>query len=544
MEKKELIDYLTACIDAEQGAYETDRLVGELNFRINKIEQKDYKDGKLIPKPEILPLEYHDSCGDEPELELESEYEYKEKVMELTRKLSSERRENHKLRMGFLKAGVVVLIALTALGFYFITSGSFVSFVKDTLFQGDSLRVGDWSWSPYILFQILKAMKMRDFICSVVGFFMLFGLMMAVFTKVDDSDLENKDALSYIAMFAPFLCILWGQLFTRNPLTRSIMIFSPFIIYLFIILLTWLLSQIKSNKEEYHKLINDEALLRHLETEYANVRKRNEDRRNEYELNTAEYEKTKAAYLDSVKRSNDKKTAQYKMTVRNTILVDSLTRNTLIAERKKQEETHAEFVKKKDELYSKNYIHENFRNIAALMQIRAYLEMGLADKLQGSDGAYAEYMKDVRTEKIVGSIDSLRSTIEKGITVLAHGQEVLYKELITANMNLNILSSDLNNSLKKIDRSIFDMKFDLEEAIRDEGYRNRDAFSNSINSVISYSNMINESNRDAYSSQLQQIVDSQRSLLDTVEKSSYNQYLVAKKENVDNYIYSSLRDPR
>ena len=515
MEKKEIIDYLSACIDAEQGVYETNRLVNELNEKIYEIEQKDYKDGKLIPEPKLEAVAFHES---KPTLNLEHDEKLDDDVQNLKKSVSSYSKAACKRRILNRRLNIICTTALCVFVLWYIASDS----VINALDRAPD-RVG-------IIYAIAILVL---FVIGVIIFFKEFGAFIL------------HDVVVILFLVIPFLSFIAAYIassrYEASDKTVCCLLFYPEIIYALIVFICNQMSHIFDEEKTIKEKEAQLSELSQLETQQASMAERNEVSTQNYNKKVAEYERRKEQVLECKVKNNNEKTEQYKMTVRNAIAVDSLTRKTLIAEREKQEEMHAEFVNRKDELYAKNYVHERFRNIAALMQIREYLEMGVADTLEG---AYTEYLKDIRADKIVGSIDSLRRTIEKGITVLAYGQATLYKELITANMNLNNLSYELSSNLKMIDNSIFDMKFDLEEAIRDEGYRNRDAFSNSINSVISYSNMINESNRDAYSSQLQQIVDSQRSLLDTVEKSSYNQYLVAKKENVDNYIYSSLRDPR
>ena len=59
MNKEELIEYLSACIDAEQGVYETNRLINILSNKINELKVRDYKSGSIIPKPK---MEYDCFC--------------------------------------------------------------------------------------------------------------------------------------------------------------------------------------------------------------------------------------------------------------------------------------------------------------------------------------------------------------------------------------------------------------------------------------------------------------------------------------------------
>lgn len=65
-------------------------------------------------------------------------------------------------------------------------------------------------------------------------------------------------------------------------------------------------------------------------------------------------------------------------------------------------------------LYDLGILYAPFRNPAAASQILAYLEMGIADGLEGSSGAYAQYMQDVRVGRICGELNQLRTEVRAG----------------------------------------------------------------------------------------------------------------------------------
>ena len=515
MNKEELIGYISACVDAEQGVYETSRLIDNLDSKIYELKGRDYNSEELIPKPKMEAIQFNEP---KPRLKLKHDEKLEKEINDLGKDYSVKYYSNSYYKGEITKYSIILLglIALCALALWGIALDPVWMFINDFI------------ESHFLLFLIITVVLL------VVGIIIR-----------DDHPAVAVCFIIPLAWFAVCGVLTFvTDLLKTTDRFQLCFYFFPIILCIFGCLIIFVIKKISYTNEYERKNKAKASRYQQLKSEQDAIDEKNALLTEEHNKKLAEYEKRKEQAIKLKTRNNNEKKEQYAMTVRNAVLVDSLTANTLTAEKKKQVARKAEFEKKRNELYSKNIIHERFRNTVALIQIREYLEMGVADKLEGPDGAYRVYLDDLRTEKIIGSVDSLRSTIEAGITILAHGQEALYKEMIMANANLITLSYDLDRNLKKINHSISDMKFDLEDAIKEEGYKNRDTLSSSINRVIDYSNMINESNREAYSAQLKEIVNSQKRLLDTVEKSSYNQYLVQKKENIDNYLYSSLQDPR
>jgi len=553
MNREELISHLGACIDAEQGVYETNRLIHELDNTIFELKHKDYNSDKVIPKPEIKPVEFNRK---EPELVLEPVKGLKEKINYAKSEINDCDAKLRDYRKAKIRATVflAIITAVFAFCMYYISTEPFLMFIKKVsgnmfpkqvgfirylfrlttfgglvlvllpiataVFVGVPTMVTGYSPLPFsgsIGRFLRKKSKFARILFGLLFFLPFIGLNVA-FSLSKRAD--YSEVLLYFLTISPYLICIYGSIFLGTVCKNS-----------------W-------GKDYVQRLRAAEIDLENYEKRYSETLATNEKRRKEYESKQAKYETEKSMCLTDIQESNKAKKAQYEIKVKNAVLVDSLTVDTLNTEKTKQRKRLSEFVDKREELYSKDIVPERFRNVAALIQLKEYLEIGVADTLTGPDGAFRVYLDDLRTAKIIDSVDSLRSTIAAGVTILAHGQETLYKELILANMNLSIMSSRLSSSVEKITKSIRDCKFDIEDAIRREGYDNRMAFSNSISSAIASASALSESREDKYSSQIQELVDTQKSLLDTVEKSSYNQYLVQKKENLDNYLYSSLRDPR
>lgn len=106
-------------------------------------------------------------------------------------------------------------------------------------------------------------------------------------------------------------------------------------------------------------------------------------------------------------------------------------------------------------LYAHNIIYPSFRNLIAVYQIREYLKMGVCDGLEGTNGAYAMYMNDVRTARITDSIHELKKSLTSAISGL---QGALMQELRTVNGNLTALGSSMSRSMEGISQQMQQMQ--------------------------------------------------------------------------------------
>lgn len=105
-------------------------------------------------------------------------------------------------------------------------------------------------------------------------------------------------------------------------------------------------------------------------------------------------------------------------------------------------------------LYGQEIIYPTFQNTIAVHQIRQYLEMGICDKLEGSEGAYAEYMKDVRTSRICDSIEALEEAVVHSLNTIATNQHLLYREMHRVNENITSLQGSMDGGLQKLNDEI------------------------------------------------------------------------------------------
>jgi len=112
---------------------------------------------------------------------------------------------------------------------------------------------------------------------------------------------------------------------------------------------------------------------------------------------------------------------------------------------RKQEEMLRSAREQLDMLYSMHIVYPSFQNLIATYQIREYLSMGVCDTLEGPDGAYAQYMNDVRTARICDSIIDLKRSLISAINGL---QGTLARELRQIDSNLDGIRSDMSASVQ------------------------------------------------------------------------------------------------
>lgn len=124
---------------------------------------------------------------------------------------------------------------------------------------------------------------------------------------------------------------------------------------------------------------------------------------------------------------------------------EAIQANTCMAERIKGE---------LQQLYDRNIIHATFRNMVAVNQIREYLDMGICDDLGGANGAYAQYMLDVRTDRICNSIEELKRNMLRVLEKIAVSQSMLVSEIRCTNENLASLQTSIDQGFSNIQRQM------------------------------------------------------------------------------------------
>lgn len=161
-------------------------------------------------------------------------------------------------------------------------------------------------------------------------------------------------------------------------------------------------------------------------------------------------------------------------------------------------------------LYDRNIIHEPFRSMIAVNQIYEYLYVGVCNALEGADGAYAMYYNDIRTARICGGIQELKSAMQRGLSKLMASQNTMCQ-----------LLSDTNNSIRQMDASL-QTKI---SALQSDVGRVSDGVSSLRGSVLD--------SADAANRQREEI----RGILSTV---AHNQYVEQREKGMSTWL---LRNP-
>lgn len=157
----------------------------------------------------------------------------------------------------------------------------------------------------------------------------------------------------------------------------------------------------------------------------------------------------------------------------------------------------------RSQLYAMNVLHPSFQNMIAANQIREYLEMGICDELEGTNGAYALYMQDVRANRICESIDDLRQTVQEGFNEVKGKMSAVMAELRRTNANIDALNTSINSGFSDMQNAISEgqKKFNA----------NQQASLNEANGYL-------------------------RSISKTLQDAGHNEYVALKEANVSSYL--------
>lgn len=172
-----------------------------------------------------------------------------------------------------------------------------------------------------------------------------------------------------------------------------------------------------------------------------------------------------------------------------------------------KEDEKTELQKRLNQLYDMNILYPSFRTLIAAYQIREYLQMGICETLEGPTGAYAQYMLDVRTDKICTSINDLKTAVTSAIYSL---QSTLVSELKVINSNID----QMNNSL--------DTNF------------------SQLNSSIISARNITSAQLDAHFSEANHHLSV---MSQNISSAAHNQYIQQRLQNVENYLLRAPTNP-
>lgn len=100
----------------------------------------------------------------------------------------------------------------------------------------------------------------------------------------------------------------------------------------------------------------------------------------------------------------------------------------------------------RNELYAYNIIFGKYRNVVALSSFYEYLMSGRCSSLEGSDGAYNTYEREIRANRVIAQLNTIISSLEN----IKQNQYMMYQALYGINTSLNNLNKKMNKALFSI----------------------------------------------------------------------------------------------
>lgn len=245
--------------------------------------------------------------------------------------------------------------------------------------------------------------------------------------------------------------------------------------------------------------------------------RRQREAREENDRRDAKYNTDLALYKAQVKMRTEAKERAHAQ-IREAIAVTTETRKRVEAQLAK--------------LYDKDVIHKTFRKMIAVNQLYEYLEMGLCDGLQGPTGAYAQYLEDLRTNKICDTVNELKVSMEEGIKHLLMAQNQIVTEIRSTNDRISHLGSSISASIgslgARIDEGFGAMGSSL-SSMQTELVSGRAAMKDVTAAIESGSRKTNE----AVSKQLSQMQK-------TLNAGVHNDYIAKREQGIKDYL---LKNP-
>lgn len=103
-----------------------------------------------------------------------------------------------------------------------------------------------------------------------------------------------------------------------------------------------------------------------------------------------------------------------------------------------------------DRLYAMNIIYDSYRGQVATAYMYDYVASGMCPGLEGSDGAYAQYVNDIRAQRIVASIEDMRDVMKQGFAAVLSMQNTMCNQLSSC---MQILGS-MDRSMASINNNV------------------------------------------------------------------------------------------
>lgn len=241
-----------------------------------------------------------------------------------------------------------------------------------------------------------------------------------------------------------------------NPPSTNILIF---LVWLFLpvalTFITWKVSDKIADHKRWKDYDNQVYLL------YADKRQADKDR---YNKESQQFHKQLKAYDQGCQLTRDAKSKLAQEVERLRAQV-----RTLDAQRQ--------------QVYALGILHERFHNSLAVHQLREYFDMGVCDSLEGASGAIAQFLMDIRANRICGSIDELRTAVETGMQAIISNQGHILREVRETNNRITSMGQALSTQLQFMQSNILSAQYATQtkmEACMEEATKHLDSIGTTL----------------------------------------------------------------
>lgn len=107
-------------------------------------------------------------------------------------------------------------------------------------------------------------------------------------------------------------------------------------------------------------------------------------------------------------------------------------------------------------LYEKNIIKPRYQNLAAVSALKGYVEDEICSKLEGPDGAYAQYIEDLRIGRICDSMKDLESKMNQGFRNIQSSQQQMMMRMDDDLRQRNDMQMKMESRIGEISKHLTD----------------------------------------------------------------------------------------
>lgn len=438
MTKQEQMEYLQVACDAEDAVFTCEKAIEALEEKIKTISPPDYP-------PEPKPVEYKD---------LPTSADLGRFQDSFTR--DDYRKVEYKNQHHIIAKTVSILIGVVSFTLLFILNPP-TSHILPFLawcFLPPALACIVWAllengheFTPAVIICVVSCALFFILHIPFIGALLLFAVAYGI---------------SHIALeYSPFGCILWGAfLYVLPPIVNPPTSNNPLslVLYILPVVLTitaWKVSGRIADHKKWKDYDNQVYLL------YAEKRQADKDR---YNKEDQQFRKQLKVYNQGCQLTRDAKD----------ILGQELER---LRTQVRALDTQ------RQQVYGLGVLHEQFRNSLAVHQLRAYFDMGVCDTLEGPGGAIAQYLMDLRTNRICGTIDELRTALETGVQAIITNQGHILQEVREANNRITSMGHAITSQLNFMQGNILSAQHAAQErmeACMDEATKHLDAINTTL----------------------------------------------------------------